>query len=427
VGLTRETALDVLHKCGFHLYHAKSWNESLFIHSFSTYALVDGMLPFTHVYSESDKELMRWAALLHDYGKTSANWQKALRGPHRVSLADVTYDELKATLANGIQRCSSGLLTPADIDDVLFIIEHHHGSGRLASTPARNRMKDVVSECDRAVSQTRISEGLVRTLNSIVDTVRYRLFTVELIDHPMSALVVGAFDYVFADGLRAAGVPLVEWTGIQKTCNDDASLVVATSAAEVGRDLPFREVHTEFWGNNWEVSSVIQRIGRVGRSREARRSRAHIWITGREPGILPSLLEGRGTLTKAEFGELLVKAFGEPASRPEDYVSCYLWDQAKTRVLRRFWQIPPDVRKLRFHFRPPNAQAVFDWRDIRFAYDWVPIANRYQLEKVAEVTDLPFWHEMGYSEWRVGAPLEKRQYLQRYDGKRDQTHRRWFW
>jgi hypothetical protein len=47
VALTRENALQVLHDCGFHLYHAKSWNESLFIHSFSAYALVDGVLPFT--------------------------------------------------------------------------------------------------------------------------------------------------------------------------------------------------------------------------------------------------------------------------------------------------------------------------------------------------------------------------------------------
>ena len=230
-----------------------------------------------------------------------------------------------------------------------------------------------------------------------------------------------------AEALRSAGIRLIEWTGIQKTHNEEARLVVATSAAEVGLDLPFREVHTEFWGNSWEVSSIIQRIGRVGRSEEAGRSRAHIWITGREPGILFSLLEGRSTLTKAEFGERLLEAFGEPKFRPEDYVSYYLWDENKTRVLRRFWQVPLEVRKLRFHFRPPNAQAVFDWRGIRFAYDWVPIANRYHLEPVAELTDLPFWHEMGYSEWRVMAPLEKREYRQRYEGKKDQKHRRWFW
>ncbi|MDF0643787.1 MAG: helicase-related protein [Nitrospira sp.] len=230
-----------------------------------------------------------------------------------------------------------------------------------------------------------------------------------------------------AEALRSAGTRLIEWTGIQKTHNDEARLVVATSAAEVGLDLPFREVHTEFWGNNWEVSSIIQRIGRVGRSDEAGRSQAHIWITGREPGLLFSLLNNKSTLTKGEFGELLLKTFGELAFRPEDYVSYYLWDEDKVRALRRFWQVPPEVRKLRFHFRPPNSQAVFNWHGTRFAYDWVPIANRYQLESVADLTDLPFWHEMGYSEWRVAAPLEKREYHQRYEGKKDKEHRRCFW
>jgi hypothetical protein len=230
-----------------------------------------------------------------------------------------------------------------------------------------------------------------------------------------------------AEALRSAGVQLIEWTGIQKTYNDEARLVVATSAAEVGLDLPFREVHTEFWGNSWEVSSIIQRIGRVGRSEEAGRSRAHLWITGREPGIIFSLLDGKVTLTKAEFGEQMLEVFGEPRFRPEDYVSYYLWDENKTRALRRFWQVPPEVKKLRFHFRPPNAQAVFDWRGIRFAYDWAPIANRYQLEPVAELTDLPFWHEMGYSEWRVVTPRNQRGYSQRYEGKKDKAHRRLFW
>jgi len=55
-------------------------------------------------------------------------------------------------------------------------------------------MKDVMSECDGAGSQTRISESLARTLNAMIDTVRYRLLAVELIDHPVRALVIGAFD-----------------------------------------------------------------------------------------------------------------------------------------------------------------------------------------------------------------------------------------
>lgn len=197
--LTSENALEMVRGLDFHLYHAKSSNESLLIHSFSVYSLLDQALRFSQTYSAPEKELMRWAALLHDYGKTAPAWQKAKHGRHRITLGDTKYEELRRILVDGIKRHSDGLLVPADIEDILFIIEFHHGSGRAASTPARNRMKDVVSECDRAVSQSRISEDLIRTLNAVIDTVRYRLFTIELIEHPISPLVIGAFDYVLSE------------------------------------------------------------------------------------------------------------------------------------------------------------------------------------------------------------------------------------
>jgi len=211
-----------------------------------------------------------------------------------------------------------------------------------------------------------------------------------------------------AESLRRHGMRLTEWTGIRKARDEAAQLTVATSAAEVGLDLPFRACHTEFWGNSWEVPSLIQRIGRVGRSEEAGRSEAHIWVTGREPNLLNTLFEGCASLSKAEFGDRLSDAFGKESFRPEDYVSYYLWDEVKTKELRRFWQVPLDAARLRFHFRPPNSQAIFNWAGTRFSYDWIPIANRYELEKVSDVTDLPFWHEMGYwnfvssSRWRNG-------------------------
>lgn len=231
-----------------------------------------------------------------------------------------------------------------------------------------------------------------------------------------------------AERLRAQQVNVTEWTGIRKTTTQGARLAIATSAAEVGLDLPFREVHTEFWGNTWEIPSVIQRIGRVGRSEKAGRSRAHIWITGREPNLLFQLLQSRTHLSKSEFGDLLRGAYGDENFCPNDYVSYFLWDEERTRELRRFWQIPPyDKSKLRFHFRPPNSQVVFRWGDTRFVYDWIPIANRFEVDEIKKVTDLPFWHEMGYSEWQVGAPREKRSFYQRYEGKKDKTHRRCFW
>lgn len=229
-----------------------------------------------------------------------------------------------------------------------------------------------------------------------------------------------------AERSRRNGARITEWTGIQKTQDDEAQFAVATSAAEIGLDLPFRTCHTEFWGNSWEISSVIQRIGRVGRSEEAGRSDAHIWVTGREPRLLFSLFGDCAQLTKSEFSEQLLRAFGEESFLPEQYVSHYFWDEARTQELRRFWQLPREASRLRFHFRPPNSQAVFNWMGTRFAYDFIPITNRYEVQKTMDLTDLPFWHEMGYAEFRVGQRLERRSYRQRYEGKKDKEHRNWF-
>ena len=230
-----------------------------------------------------------------------------------------------------------------------------------------------------------------------------------------------------AERLRCVGEPVTEWTGIRKDKNGGSDLVVATSAAEVGLDLPFRACHTEFWGNAWEIPSLIQRIGRVGRSPDTGRSEANVWITGREPNLMFSLFEGQPTLTKDEFAKTLYAAFGEELFKPEEYVSYYLWDEARTRQLRRYWQMPTGASKLRFHFRPPNSQAVFEWAGTRFVYDWIPIANRFEVEQVADITDLPLWHEMGYKEFRVGKELQPRRSLQKYEGKKDANARVWFW
>jgi hypothetical protein len=247
MALNPNEALNILRTLGFHTYHAKSWNESLLIHSFSVYSLVNGVLPFTQIYSENEKELMRWAALLHDYGKTGANWQKAKRGPHKVSLGDTKYEILRSILCDGIARYSSALLSEKDLDDILFIISHHHASGKAASTPARNRMKDIVSECDQAVSQTRISDDLIHTLNAIVDPVRYRLFVIELIEHPISPIAIGAFDYIFS-----------------ATQHVTALIYSSTSTlyvGEIGEPLPTIEEVNAFLNEHLEGGTVLKLVG----------------------------------------------------------------------------------------------------------------------------------------------------------------------
>jgi len=230
-----------------------------------------------------------------------------------------------------------------------------------------------------------------------------------------------------AVALDPGGRKITEWTGIRKWVADRSKLAIATSAAEVGLDLPFREVNTEFWGNSWEVPSLIQRVGRVGRSEKVGRSKAHVWITGREPEVLFKAFEDTTHLSKKQFAAVLSRAFGEETFNARDYVSSYLWDEAATQELRRYWQTPPEVKKLRFHFRPPNSQAVFNWGGTRFVYDFIPICNRYFIDKISDLTDASFWQEMGYSEWKVGQRRDQPLYQQRYEGKKDKNARRHFW
>ncbi|MGA9725087.1 MAG: hypothetical protein WBQ86_21715 [Candidatus Binatus sp.] len=237
--------------------------------------------------------------------------------------------------------------------------------------------------------------------------------------------VIAAHETALA--LDPGGTKITEFTGIRKSVVDQSRLTIATSAAEVGLDLPFRQVNTEFWGNSWEVPSLIQRVGRVGRSEKAAKSMAHVWITGREPDVLFKAFENTPQLSKKQFATVLLEAFGEETFNEREYVSFYLWDEARIQELRRFWQTPPEVKKLRFHFRPPNSQAVFNWAGTRFAYDFIPIHNRYFIEKISDLTDAPFWQEMGYSEWRVVGRRGSPMYLQRYEGKKDKNARRHFW
>jgi len=60
MALNRRAPLRSFKGSDFHLYHAKSTCESLLVHSLSVFSLVHAVLPFTQVYSDADKEVMRW-------------------------------------------------------------------------------------------------------------------------------------------------------------------------------------------------------------------------------------------------------------------------------------------------------------------------------------------------------------------------------
>ncbi len=194
MGLTKNDAILLLKKWNFNKYYAKSNRESLFIHSFNVFSLIDNLMPYTSIYSDSEKEKMRWAALLHDFGKTTPQWKKELKGGHKVKPGSKEFETVQNILKENLP-----IYTPTDIDDIMYMIMNHHGVDAETVTSKRQQMAQILSVCDNVVSQNRPLHSLIETLNPIISIDRYRLFSLELIEHPISPFVIGAFDYIYAE------------------------------------------------------------------------------------------------------------------------------------------------------------------------------------------------------------------------------------
>ncbi len=221
--LSKQQALLLLQKWHFNEYYAKSDHESLLIHSFNVFALIDALMQFSTIFSEADKSKMQWAALLHDYGKLRLNWQKKLRGPHKIKLDEKEYEELKILLRKTTPDFAPESANEDSIADILYVIENHHDTDILTSTPTRNQMTQFVSTCDVAVSLDRPLSELIHLLNPLIDTVDYKLFAVELIEHPISPFVAGAFDYIYSETGEIHPI-LYSPTGTLFICKKNATL-----------------------------------------------------------------------------------------------------------------------------------------------------------------------------------------------------------
>lgn len=219
-----------------------------------------------------------------------------------------------------------------------------------------------------------------------------------------------------ANELRNKNIRLTEWTGIEKSKDELNKLIIATSAAEIGLDLPLQYIHTEFWGQEWEIPSLVQRIGRVGRFESKQPFKAYVYIkNAQEPYILRKIFDDNLTISKDRLTELLYKNYGILDFNPKDYVSYYLWDERLKDELKRKWQVINE--KINFYFRPPQTQAVFRWENHIFVYNKSVIESRYDVELIKKVTELPFWSSFGLSEYKVIEKKDKREYKKPYDGK----------
>jgi hypothetical protein len=219
-----------------------------------------------------------------------------------------------------------------------------------------------------------------------------------------------------ANDLRKNNVRLTEWTGIEKSKDKLNKLIIATSAAEVGLDLRLQEMHTEFWGQDWEIPSLIQRIGRIGRFESKYPFRAFIYIKdAQEKHLIKDIFDNNETMTKDKFTELLYEKYGSWQFDPKDYVSYYLWDEKLKEELKEKWQVIN--AKINFYFRPPQTHAVFVWGTHKFVYNRFVIENRYDTKLVKRITDTPFWRTFGLPEYEITDKKTIREWKKPYNGK----------
>lgn len=218
--------------------------------------------------------------------------------------------------------------------------------------------------------------------------------------------------------LKNEGIRYTEWTGIEKKSDESDKLIIATSAAEVGLDLKINEMHTQFWGFGWEIPSLIQRIGRIGRFKSDRPFKAYIHISDtQQKPLIKSIFHEYSTLTKNQLSSSLYEKYGEKAINSKDYVSYYLWDENGMNQLKNKWMLIDN--QISFYFRPPQSQAVFDWNHHKFVYNKRTIENQYHIEMIKEVTQEPFWSTFGLSEYKIlqKKSKEERTWEKPYEGK----------
>lgn len=183
--------ISLLKNCGFHKYNAKSNGESLLIHSYNTYFLACKLAErYITGLNVDDITKIELASLLHDYGKTYSEFQKKLHGPHKLKEEDVP------TLKKIIHGSVKGL-TDSDSDDIIYMIQNHHGVDLERATNNRGRLTRIVSICDTIVSNEYLTHDTIYALNGLIDSIEYEFILIELIDHPISSYLIGVFDFVY--------------------------------------------------------------------------------------------------------------------------------------------------------------------------------------------------------------------------------------
>jgi len=188
--------IAILRKIGFHKFNAKSNGESLLIHSYNTFFLVQKLVNYrlnqNYIQGLTIEDIIKVevAALFHDFGKTYPEFQKHLHGPHKLKDSDIP--RIKEIITTEIKAVEKSYL-----DDIVYIIQNHHNVDPEKATNNLRRLTRIVSICDNIVSSGEISQSAINSLNGLIDSIEYEIFAIELINHPISSFVIGTFDWVY--------------------------------------------------------------------------------------------------------------------------------------------------------------------------------------------------------------------------------------
>ncbi len=188
--------IAILRKIGFHKFNAKSNGESLLIHSYNTFFLVQKLVNYrsnqNYIQGLTIEDIIKVevAALFHDFGKMYPEFQKQLHGPHKLKDSDIP--RIKDIITTEIKAVEKSYL-----DDIIYIIQNHHNVDPEKATNNLRRLTRIVSICDNIVSSGEISQSAINSLNGLIDSIEYEIFAIELINHPISSYVIGTFDYVY--------------------------------------------------------------------------------------------------------------------------------------------------------------------------------------------------------------------------------------
>lgn len=177
---------------GFHKILGKSMPpQTLYWHCLNTYYCTETISELLPVkLNEAERRILRWAALLHDAGKSIESWAKRGYGPH------IPTEDIRKKLMGLLEDDELTMgYAPSGEDEKEIIIElitEHHTRKKLSNVDTERIMK-IVKLADKITSKTRIDTALVNEVHAFLQP-SYRPVVLSAEEHPISYYALSCAD-----------------------------------------------------------------------------------------------------------------------------------------------------------------------------------------------------------------------------------------